>query len=532
MKTINYILLKLKKIGILNSIDIQFAFSIVTKNDPYLILAIAYLSAENRSGHSYLSLHVLQKLFKKHNLHNMLHEKYEKISNLIQWKDKLSKFKVIGNLLCQGPIVLSGNSLYLYRIWKQEVKFKKFLYSREYFPFNYKKHKIIYNYFKKICMHLKRNKWKIEAIYCMYKYNPSWLLGSKNSGKNYFVFDILLILLKLNYKNYFNILLVVLNKKSIVFFKKQLRYLKKKHLKNNFSISFITFHKFLNSYLYNQHTISYYSYPIYYDLMIIYDISVLDLSLINYVIDIYQNNSGKIIFIGNHLDLKNIEKGSILKQLIFYLNRSKDIFYKTRNDNIVEYDILSIEKKPDPIISNYLDNIYIIKKEKNYKIHPNIRYLSKLIKIKNFNRTKKFLNENIYNGIKYIDLKNQEDYQNMILKIFFSYVKYLNRIKKNINNIEYILNNFFKKFRVICIARNSYLGEYRLNYIIENMIKSYLSYKYNLLIQNDLYTGRLVISKINYSSLGIGINDLGVIINHGIKSYVFFYKKKNLSNTI
>ncbi|AFA41331.1 exodeoxyribonuclease V alpha chain [Wigglesworthia glossinidia endosymbiont of Glossina morsitans morsitans (Yale colony)] len=525
MKIIKKIFLKLQKIEVLNSLDIQFSLSINIEKEPYLILASAFLSAENRLGNSYLSLYTLKKLFKKHEL-DILWEVHGKVNTIKQWENKLFQSKIVGHFFNYRPIVLFKQKLYLYNTWKNEVNFKKFLYTRFYFPCSNKKNKIIFNFFNKYITNKKNNFWKIQSILNICNYSPAWILGEKALNKKYFIFDILSIFLELNSTNYCHLILVTLNKRSLVFFNKQIRYLKKKYLKNNFSINCIVLYELLNSYYYNQDFVSYRYYPIYCDFMIIYDISMINLSVINDIINVYKKNTSKIVFIGNHSNFKNIEKGSILSQIYTYCKNSKKLFYKPKFTKILNENIFSIEKLNTPAIINNLGNILIIKNFKKHKICPNINYLAKLIKIKYSHEILSFINKNIYKGVKYVLLKNQLDCQDMINKIFLNYVKFFNKIKKNFHNINYILNYSVTKFRVICTSKYNYLGVYKLNYIIENMLKNYLFYKYNLSIKRNLYTGRLVISKIDYSLLDIYKNDIGIIIENYPKSYVYFYKNK------
>lgn len=525
MKIIKKIFLKLQKIEVLSSLDIQFALSINIEKEPYLILASAFLSAENRLGNSYLSLYTLKKLFKKHEL-NILWEIYGKVNTIKQWEKRLLQSKIIGHCFNCKPIILFKQQLYLYNTWKNELKFKKFLYTRFYFPCSNKKNKIIFNFYNKYITNKQSNFWKIQSILNICNYSPAWILGDKELKKEYFIFDILSIFLELNSKNYCHLILVTLNKRSLIFFKKQIRYLKKKYSKNNFSINCITFYELFNSYYYNQDFVSYRYYPIYCDFMIIYDISMINLSIINDIIDIYEKNVRKIVFIGNYSNLKNIEKGSILSHIYTYYKNSKRLFYKPKFTKISNGNIFAIKKLNTPNIVNNLGNILIIKNFKKHEICPNINYLAKLIKIKYSHEILRFINRNIYKGVKYVLLKNQLDYQDMINKIFFNYVKFFNAINKNFNNINYILNYSVTKFRVICTSKYNYFGVYKLNCIIENMLKNYLFYKYNLSIKRDLYTGRLVISKVDYSDLDIYTNDIGIIIENFPKNYIFFYKNK------
>ncbi|BAC24413.1 recD [Wigglesworthia glossinidia endosymbiont of Glossina brevipalpis] len=333
------------------------------------MMSIAYLSAEYRLGKSFLPLKNLS--FKNLNykfnksISKLILEKLGNIKNIEEIEKNLIDSNIVSNGEKKLPFVLFKKNFYFYKVWIQEKAFKKFLKNLTYSPITLDNFNILKIINKNIYSNINNYK---QIILTILLYKVVWVFTEHDSTKNYLIKNILSIFFKLKKEN-FHIMICSSNKKSIYFLSKILKEIKNKCKNNNFIIEVLLLKDILNN---NSNIIYYYKYPINFDIIIIYDSFMINLSIMYDIISLYNKRLFRIIFIENYSCLNNLEKNSILIRMFNYGKFSKSFSFIKRINKIEEN--IKISNKLNFTNESKISDCVCITEEnkKKYIQHPNI----------------------------------------------------------------------------------------------------------------------------------------------------------------
>ncbi|QJC29700.1 exodeoxyribonuclease V subunit alpha [Enterobacteriaceae endosymbiont of Plateumaris pusilla] len=500
-----YFLKKLYKNNFMRLIDLQFAYILTSKNEPYLMFIVAYLSYFTSKGNVCLPLlrFNIKSILKKKNI-ILSKKEIELINNITKQKKKLLYYSIIGNGDKVTPLVIQNNCLYLYRIWKAENIIIKNLINN-YFILPKKN-----NIKKTLNLLFNQNDiWQKISVAIAFTHKISIITGSPGTGKTHIIAKLIIFFIKM-YSIPLKIKIVASTGKAA---NRLTESINQYFIKNNFLISkeerknipykATTIHHLLKINMYNKETLYNINNKLIVDLLIIDEASMIDLNLMSIILNILSTNS-KLILLGDDNQLPPIEIGYIFKDLC---NFKKFNFTKEYSKWLYDITNYLVEKKNNTQ-SFFLRNcISLLKHNYRYEHNSGISKLAILIKEGNVKKTKELLFNNKFNDVRYINIYNEKKYKLMIMKFVLEYKKYFNYLIKY-SNIHDIFN-YFNKYQILCAIKHGLFGTKEINAQLENefLENNILNNTYK---ENNWYIGRPIIITQNNSFLNLYNGDIGI----------------------
>ncbi len=424
------------------------------------------------------------------------------------------------------PFILYKKCIYMHKFWIYESNVINFM-KKNFFIENYinkKKLFKIIDFFKKNNIDL----YQQISILNVFFNKISIISGAPGTGKTTIIAKLILILYKIykfNNKSSIKILSFTGKSSSCI-----TNYLNKiysdlkvdKKFKNILPDKSITIYKFLGFNYNNFIKVNKYNNI---KILIIDESSMIDLFTLFYIFSFLKNNFIKIIFIGDSNQIGSIEPGSFFNEICNY---NYSLFYRKKKllDILLylNYDIYKLNLNLNKLNNNIS---FLIK---NYRFLKN-KYLNKISNLINFGYFKKIdkfidkynfkCNFNFYET-KYFDF-------NFILKFCLnSYKKYINFIKKEFN-FKFLLN-YFNKFKIITVLKNTifgikYINEYINNYILKKKYTKDIVFDYKNNCYN--YFGKPILITKNNNYLKLFNGDSGFFIFLKKELNILFFKSIN-----
>ncbi|QJC28365.1 exodeoxyribonuclease V subunit alpha [Enterobacteriaceae endosymbiont of Plateumaris braccata] len=501
-----YFLKKLYKNNFIRLIDLQFAYIMASKNEPYLMFIVAYLSYFISKGNVCLPLlkFNIKKILKRKKI-ILSKKEIELIDNFTQQEKKLLCYNIVSDGTKVTPLVIEDNCLYLYRIWKEENIIIKNLINN-YFNLPKKKNikKILNILFKSDDIYQK------ISVAMVFTHKISIITGSPGTGKTNIIAKLILFFIKL-----YSISLTIniaastgkaanrLTESINNYFIKN-NFLMTKEEKKNIPYKATTIHRLLKINIYNKEPRYNTHNKLITDILIIDEASMIDLNLMSIIFNSLSNNS-KLILLGDDNQLPPIEIGYIFKDIC---NFKKFNFTKKYSEwlyNIVDYNVLKKENKNKHL---FLRNfISLLKHNYRYEYNSGINQLAILVRKGNIKKIKNLFLNKTFNNIKFVNINNEIKYKLMINQFIIEYKKYFDyiNVKNNVNEIF----NIFNTYQILCAVKYGMFGTKEINNQLENEFfqKNILNNTYR---KNSWYIGRPIIITQNNNFLNLYNGDIGI----------------------
>lgn len=526
-----YLLKNLAKKNIISLIDFYFS-QFISKENSIVMLVSACMSFESKNGHIFLPI----KYFEKNYFFSISNKKFiKKIleclnKKKINWSLELSKHTSFSDGSVITPLVLFEEKVYLYKIWKAEKKILKRLYENDQFDgINIKK---CFNILNNLFPEKKDDLQKIAVALTLIN-NIVFITGGPGTGKTTTILKIIIALIK-NSKKTIKIQLSAPTGKAT---EHLIETLNDKLFDCSFSkeekkiIFFnpITIHQLLGISKTSEKVFFNKKNRLIMDVLIIDEASMIDILMMSNILSALSKKT-KIIFIGDHNQLKPVKSSSILKHICNYAKDGYSLKTKSILKKITQNTMKNnkINEKNTAYIS---DKICILKKSYRFGKKTGIYILSNAIynnKEKIFQKLFKNLIENVF----FYEVNSEKQYKNMISVIINSSKIFWRKIyeKKNIKEIIKI----FKNHQILCIVRNGFFGVNFINKILEEEMYKKNIFDKRFYINNKFwYVGKPIIITENNKYLGISNGEIG-ITNLSKKNIlqVSFLKKDNILKNI
>lgn len=504
------LLKKACKLKMFNYTDIQIAEILSEKKNYLLILIIALLSKQTRTGSTCLILDDLYPniFFKKK--HIKIANKLWKIAKLsnINILQQIKQFKIICNPnKLTSPLVLFKNKLYFQKIWTNEKLVGNFLKNCQKNSIKKTKtKKIIKKFFKKFNI----QKWQKIAITISIFSKISFISGEPGTGKTTLIIYLLIILTEIN-KNT-KIRIGAPTGKASSRITESIKTELKKIKLNNLNIKLKTkksetIHQILGSNINNNKFYYNENNKLLIDYLILDESSMISLSMMSKIIESLNKNTS-IIFIGDKNQLPPIENGSIFKDICYF---SKFGYSKKRILQIKEitgYNLQKFKLESDSKIK-IKDNICILKENYRFNANSEIKKFSDAIKKENIKKIQKIIQKTSKN----IKFQSITSFNELIIKLNNLYNKHLLLTKKT-KNYKKILK-FFQCRRILTASKKGKYSTTSINTEIKKMHKNYIGYP-------------IIITKNNYD-LKLFNGDTGIILpdsQNKLNAYFYSHEKK------
>lgn len=507
-------------------IDFYFGEFISQKNS-ILMLVATCVSYENSNGHIYLPI----KYFKKNYFFSVFNQKLvEKILIILgkkaKWEEELLKHSSVGNGSILTPLVLFKKKIYLYKMWKAEDNILKIL-DKEYKP------KIN----KKICSRIldnlfptnKKNIQKIAVALTLIN-NITFIVGGPGTGKTTTILKIIIALIKSSKKS-IKIQLSAPTGKATTHLNEIVKnnifnlYLSEKE-KKNIPYNALTIHNLLGIQKISQKSFFERNSVSRLDVLIVDESSMIDILMMEKIFCSVSENT-KLIFIGDHKQLRPIEAGFILKDICYYANYG----YNSKTlDYIKELTKYIFLKKSNKKKSNFISNkICTLKKVYRFNKNSGIYFLSNAI----YKKNKEIIANLFKNTIKNIffhETNSIKQYKKMIEYITSNYKNFWDKIHKK-TKIKEIIKTF-QSYQVLCMLNHSPFGVYALNQQLEQDMHKKKMIKYFYVNDKTWYIGKPIVITKNNECLEVFNGNIGItnVSEKGILQVSFLQANDNIQN--
>lgn len=509
---------------IIHLIDLHFSILVSKNHDSIIMLAAACVSYITRIGHVCLPLKKNKKL--KNIINHALINKFWSFTDLEE-NIKLLKNSAIGQGLFPTPLVLSNNSLYLYRIWKSEQKIVAF-FTQNHLKKSYNIKKIS-NVLKSIFYDTSDNYQKIAVLKPILLKN-TFIIGGPGTGKTTTISKLILALIRLANNNSITIKLSAPTGKAASkltdTLKKNIHKLNANNQeKKMFPTKTLTLHNLFKINPQNQKLKFYNKHFLNTDVLIIDEASMIDITMLDNIITGLSKNT-KLILVGDFNQLPSVETGFILKDLCNNENYSCSHKMTKLLAKIININIPITNKNKRSIIA---DQTCILKNNYRFNISSEIHEVSQLILNKKTCQLKKLFN-NDYRNINFFEINNERKYTKMICGIVSNYAKYWKFVYNN-NSLKEIVDNF-NNYRAICALNKGIFGVKIINKYIEIVMKDnnlIRKFEKNNKTEELIYYGKPIIITKNQKSLGLFNGDIGIFLyDKNKKLKVFFLLSNNV----
>ncbi|QJC28809.1 exodeoxyribonuclease V subunit alpha [Enterobacteriaceae endosymbiont of Plateumaris consimilis] len=502
-----YFLKKLCKNNFIRLIDLQFAYIMASKNEPYLMFVVAYLSYFISKGNVCLPLlkFNIKSILKKNKIF-LSKKEIQLINNFTKQEKNLLGYSIIGNGKKVTPLVIEDNCLYLYRVWQEEnIIIQNVINNYFILPKKNNIKKILNILFKSSDIHQK------ISVAMAFTHKISIITGSPGTGKTNIIAKLILFFIKI-YSIPLTIKIVASTGKaanrlteSINNYFIKNNYLITKEEKKNIPYKATTIHRLLKINMYNKETIYNNNNKLITDLLIIDEASMVDLNLMSIILNALSVDS-KLILLGDDNQLPPIEIGYIFKDIC---NFKKFTFTKEYSEwlyNVIDYNVKKENKNKNKYL--FLRNfISLLKHNYRYEYNSGINQLATLIRKGNVKKIKNLFLNQTFSDIKFININNETKYKLMINQFIIEYKKYFDYINTK-NDIHYIFN-IFNTYQILCAVKYGIFGTREINNKLENEF-----FKNNILDntyrKNNWYIGRPIIITQNNSFLNLYNGDIGI----------------------
>ncbi|UDG79393.1 RecBCD enzyme subunit RecD [Candidatus Ecksteinia adelgidicola] len=495
--------------NLMTSLDIQFASMIAKKNEPDILLAAAYLSSYTRAGHVCLMLEQLQvsQLFsgQKPELAKAVWIASGKL-DVLCWNKRLMQCSAVSDGSSPTPLVLQNECLYLHRMWKNESNVIEFIKTNH--PYQLADKSRIRSTLNQLFSSPSyKINWQKIAVAVALTRRISIISGAPGTGKTTIVGKLLLALLQLNNNNKFRIQLSAPTGKSAARLTTSLQsmcdqLMLTKKQKALFPTQAITLHRLLGAKFntrnmrYNQNN------PLHLDVLVVDEASMIDLSMMNYLIQALQKWT-KVIFLGDSHQLSSLESGAVFSDLCSFSTEGYSKIRTKELNYLTGYLLKNKKKQSTSMISN---SICMLRKNYRFNVKSGISQLSKAINVSDIKKVKKIIDSNL-NDVTYYFFKTELEYQLLLKTHLMGYYNYFKNVHSKFDIIT--LFSSFRRFQILCALREGPFGTFHVNQQIEFLLQHAGLIHYS---SRQWYSGKPIMITRNDSFLELFNGDIGITL--------------------
>lgn len=551
------LLLELKQEKAISDLNYQFARFIDNKQKPYgyspleqdlAVLAAALVSYQVGLGHTALrlenlSLSSLFELNSKPQTYHLLEQILQKIEQIppLEWQSVLKNhiaFSYSPETI--KPMLFQNSLLYFYRYWQAEHRIAGYLQQAVDFSEKFANTELNQSIFNQLFTGKAQTiDWQKIAVATALEKQFSLISGGPGTGKTTTVVKLLLGLqLKQQalQKPYLQIALAAPTGKAAARMKESLesKLAEEKglseELKRSIPTEAVTIHRLLGARPLTEKTKYHTKNPWHYDLVVLDEASMIDLSMMEKVVQALKPNS-RLIMLGDKDQLASVEAGSIMGELGSFIDNGYSQSHCDYLKAVTDYQIEAGNALPIGDCLSHLKHSYRFG-EKAW-----IGELANAVNDQKINLSweifDKYKNSDKLENFCYPETKETTDksswieksVQMVVDKAVELYRDYLQAVQKREKNPDSVsvkaIFEKFQKVRILSALRVSELGVERLNMAIAEGLRKASLVKFNH--SRDRYIGKPILMTENMPINSIASGDVGIILpDENGESRVYF----------
>ena len=497
---------------VLRRLDVQFAMMVAGNDEPAVMLAAAILSRDAGEGHVCLPLSRLRAEAKS----AALQACFALFDQEPDWTATLLRSRAVSAGDEPTPLVLTGERLYLNRMWRYERAVARF-FSEANQPLPHDSADVQRTLNALFTSDEAVNWQKVAAAVALTR-RISVISGGPGTGKTTTVARLLAALIQMAGEEKCRIRLAAPTGKAAARLTESLGgALQKLPLteaqRARFPTEASTLHRLLGAQPGSQRLRYHAGNPLHLDVLVVDEASMIDLTMMSRLIDALPPHA-RVIFLGDRDQLASVEAGAVLGDICTWASAG---FTVRRAQELASMTGCEMEGNVSPVAGALRDSLCLLQKSYRFGSDSGIGQLAAAV-----NRGDRHAIRSVFDGkfsdIEKKQLQSGEEYLAMLEDALQGYQHFLDSVQQQASEAEILAA--FGRYQLLCALRDGPFGVAGLNEKLEQVLAQ--KRRIDRQPHSRWYEGRPVMISRNDSALGLFNGDIGIALDRGQGLRVWF----------
>lgn len=515
--TLEEYLIEAVELKLLRPLDVQFALTIARQEHPAVMLAAALLSRDAGEGHVCLPLSYLRH---EPALSGRAKALWGQLFAAAQvpddWAALLRASQAVSGGERPTPLILSGERLYLNRMWRNELTVARF-FSEAQLPDEVDE-ALLATTLGELFPSGNTIDWQKVAAAVALTRRISVISGGPGTGKTTTVAKLLAALVRISGEKKCRIRLAAPTGKAAARLTESLgAALRKLPLtdaqKAMLPTEASTLHRLLGAQPGSQRMRYHAGNPLHLDVLVVDEASMIDLPMMARLIDALPQH-GRVIFLGDRDQLASVEAGAVLGDICAWVNSGYTSQRALQLSRIAGTDVPPGEGVTAGALR---DSLCLLRTSYRFGSDSGIGQLARAVNLGDRAGVREIFSRG-FADIELKSLRTTEEYEAMLDDARLGYGRYLQCLRQQANPADVL--EAFGEYQLLCALREGPWGVSGLNQQLELSLV-----RHRLIVpsrHSRWYEGRPVMIARNDSALGLFNGDIGVALDRGQGLRVWF----------
>lgn len=511
------LLIEAAELKILRSLDVQFALTIARNEHPAVMLAAAILSRDAGEGHVCLPLrHLLQ----MPTLHGRARALWAQVLDAVQPPDDWSTLLMASQAVSCGerpsPLILSGDRLYLNRMWCNELSVARFFSDAQLAESI--DEALLAETLTDLFPSSDTVDWQKVAAAVALTRRISVISGGPGTGKTTTVARLLAALIRISGDKKCRIRLAAPTGKAAARLTESLGAALRKLPLTESQKSMLpteagTLHRLLGAQPGSQRMRYHAGNPLHLDVLVVDEASMIDLPMMARLIDALPRH-GRVIFLGDRDQLASVEAGAVLGDICAWVSSG---YTPERAAQLSRLIGMTVPEGKGETAGALRDSLCLLRTSYRFGSDSGIGQLARAVNQGDRAGVRDIFSRD-FTDIELKSLRTREEYETMLDDARAGYERYLQCLRQQAQPAEIL--QAFGEYQLLCALREGPWGVSGLNQQLEQSLVRHRMIAPHR--HSRWYEGRPVMIARNDSALGLFNGDIGVALDRGQGLRVWF----------